>query len=217
MDRRCLFILISTIFYNFNNIQCYDIKHHPIDFLKSTNDENLKHEVITSTSKTNGEDVIGKTTPKTNGEEPTGIQKFIGDVKNKFNHIHPVRDVKEILFGPSDKKATTIVTTSNPSTTETVKKEKSHIEKIADSMPSESEDMIRVITLKEDEHYGKGKAKPKYLTKELQKINSTEYVEGSTSTAKTVVTGKSSVEDFSTSASTTQKSYRKSEGDSILK
>lgn len=209
MERRCLFVLFSTILY-LNNIQCDDAKHHPIDFLKPTNDENSKHEVITTTPKTNGEDVINKTTPKKNGEEPSGsgIQKFLNDVKNKFNHVHPVRDVKNILFGSSDKKTTdTVVTTSTPSTTtETTNKKKSHIAKITESMPSESEDMIRVITLKEDEHYGKGKAKPKFLTMELEKMNSTEYVE--VSTPKTPVGGKSFVEDLSTTTST-QKTTQK--------
>lgn len=215
MERRCLFVLVATVLY-LNNIQCDDAKHHTIDFLKPTNDENLKHEVITTTPKTNGEDGINKTTPKTNGEEPSGIQKFLNDVKNKFNHVHPVRDVKNILFGSSDKKTTnTVVTTSTPSTTtETTKTEKSHIAQITESMPSESEDMIRVITLKEDEHYGKGKAKPKYLTMELEKMNSTEYVEGST--PKTPVGAKSFVEDLSTSTSS-QKTTQKRGSDSIRK
>lgn len=211
MDRRCLFTLISTILY-LSNIQCDDTKHHPIDFLKPTSDENFTHEqVITTTSKKNGEEVV-TTTGKPNGEEPHGIQKFFDDVKNKFNHIHPVRDVKEILFGSSEKKTTT--TASHPSvTTEVPKKNKSHVGEILESMPSESEDMIRVVTLKEDEHYGKGKAKPKLLTIELEKMNSTEYAEMSTS--KTTVAGKSSkVEDFSTSTST-QKTTQISERDLI--
>ncbi len=209
MDRRYLFILISTIFY-LNNVQCdHHINHHPIDFLKSTNDEYLKHEVTKTTLKTNGDDVNAATTPTSvnTSEEPSGLKKFIDDVKNKFNHVHPVRDVKEILFGsPQTKTSTTIASTSVPSTTEEPKKEKSHIDKIIDSMPSESEDMIRVVTLKEDEQYGKGKAKPKYLTMELEKANTTEYVEGSTSTFKTT-TGKSSIEDFSTSTEKTTQNH----------
>lgn len=184
MDRRCLFILFSTILYA-NNIHCDgNIKHnnHPIDFLKPTNEDNLKHEVIATTTKS--ADVI-TTTAKTNTDESNGVQKFIDDVKNKFNHIHPVRDVKHILFGSANKSSTTMppAGVSTSSTTE------SHIHKIVESMPSESEDMIRVVTLKDDQHYGKGKAKPQYLTRELEKMNSTEYVEGTTSTTKKTVDG----------------------------
>lgn len=197
MDRRCLFILISTILY-LNNIQCDgNVKHHTIDFLKPADEVNLKHEVTTS-SKTNGEDVITTTTPKTNSDEPNGVKKFIEDVKNKFNHIHPVRDVKNILFGSTENKTPTVAT----STVSTSTTAESHIHKIVDSMPSESEDMIRVVTLKPDEHYGKGKAKPKYLTKELEKTNTTEYTGGSTTTSKTPVAGKTTIEDFSTPTST---------------
>lgn len=217
MDRRCLFILFSTILY-LSNIQCDD-KHHPIDFLKPTNEEKSQHEeVITTTLKKTVEEVIS-TTAKTNGDELHGIRKFIVDVKNKFNHIHPVRDVKDILFGSSseEKATTTVSTTSVPSVTTAAPKE-DHVEKIIESMPSESEDMIRVVTLKPDEHYGKGKAKPKYLTMELEKMNSTEYVEGITSKtpASSTVTGKSSVEDFSTTTST-QKTTQKNGSHSNLK
>lgn len=189
MDHRCLFILFSTILY-LSIIQCEDTKHHPIDFLKPTNDENLKREEMT-------------TTPKTNSEpEPHGIKKFIVDVKNKFSHLHPVRDVGEILFGSSaDKTSTTIATTSITATTESAKSNKPNINKIVESMPSESEDMIRVVTLKKEEHYGKGRAKPKYLSMELEKMNSTDYNESTTLTAAT--DGKSLIEDFSSKATTT--------------
>lgn len=204
MAHRRLFILISIILY-INNIQCDDVKHHPIDFLKPTNDANVKHEELTTT------------TPKVSGEpEPHGIQKFIADVKNKFSHIHPVRDVGAILFGSSsDKTTTTIATTSVPSTTTKIpEKNKSNIDKIFESMPSESEDMIRVVTLKPDEHYGKGKAKAKYLTMELEKMNSTEYTGSST-----VAGGKSSNEDFSVTPKTTSstpKTTQEKDGD-VLK
>lgn len=207
MDHRCLFILISIILY-LNKIQC-DVKHHPIDFLQPTNDENSKHEELTTT------------TPKPNDDsEPHGIKKFIVDVKNKFSHLHPVRDVGAILFGSSsDKTTTTKAITSVPSaTTEIPEKDKSNIDKIVDSMPSESEDMIRVVTLKKDEHYGKGKAKPKYLTMELEKMNSTEYTESST--FKAVAAGKSFTEDFSETpgtSSTTQKPAQENGSDLIPK
>lgn len=217
MDRRrCLFILISTILH-LSIIRCDDTKRQPIDFLKPTNGEN--DQVMTSTSTKSGEEMVTPTVKPSGVEPPHGIHKFFDDVKNKFNHIHPVRDVKEILFGSSEKKATTTIASSVHSvTTAAPTNSESHIDKIIESMPSESEDMIRVVTLKEDQHYGKGKAKPKYLTMELEKMNSTEYTDNSTSTSKVTVKGKSALEDFSTST-TTQKVVEKSGriGDSIPK
>lgn len=219
MDRR--FILLISTFLYVNNIHCdgSSASHHqPIDFLKPTTDENTtKHTVITTsttTVKTNADanTVHGSTTtPKADCEGSNGVKKFIDDVKTKFSHVHPVRDVKKILFGSSEHKTNTTdgsTTTTTTTTVPSVTTEKSHINKIIDSMPSESEDMIRVVTLKPDEHYGKGKAKPKYLTKELEKANTTEYVEGSTIASTTTAAEKSSTEKMTTSTST-QKSDHK--------
>lgn len=60
---------------------------------------------------------------------------------------------------------------SEPTSTE------SNIEKIMDTMPSANEDVIRVIKLKQDQRYGKGMAKPKYISMALAHMNSTEYDE----------------------------------------
>lgn len=62
-----------------------------------------------------------------------------------------------------------MVIPSEPTSTE------SNLKKIMNRMPSANEDMIRVVKLKEDERYGKGKAKPKYISMVLAKMNSTEY------------------------------------------
>lgn len=60
---------------------------------------------------------------------------------------------------------------SEPTSTE------SNIEKIMDTMPSANEDVIRVVKLKQDQRYGKGMAKPKYISMALAHMNSTEYDE----------------------------------------
>lgn len=51
----------------------------------------------------------------------------------------------------------------------------SNIEKIMDTMPTANEDVIRVVKLKQDQRYGKGMAKPKYISMALANMNSTEY------------------------------------------
>lgn len=49
------------------------------------------------------------------------------------------------------------------------------IERIMNTAPSVSEDMIKTIILKKNQYYGKGRAKPKYISMEFAKMNSTEY------------------------------------------
>lgn len=101
-----------------------------------------------------------------------------------------IGDVGIILWGePKQKEEHEIVVkgnvmvipTEHPSTTV------SNLEKIMATMPSANEDVIRVLKLSEDEHYGKGKAKPKYISMALAHMNSTEYEPDTNVTMETMI------------------------------
>lgn len=85
------------------------------------------------------------------------------DIKilNEIGNVQPaITESPAIMIIPSE-----------PTSTE------SNIEKIMDTMPSANEDVIRVVKLKQDQRYGKGMAKPKYISMALAHMNSTEYDE----------------------------------------
>lgn len=87
-----------------------------------------------------------------------------------------VGDVGAILWGLLDNE-NTVITTKTATTPEIFVDEQTEpaIERIMNTAPSVSEDMIKTFKLKKDQYYGKGRAKPKYITMEFAKINSTEY------------------------------------------
>lgn len=102
-----------------------------------------------------------------------------------------IGDVGIILWGASPKIENTteqaiivkgnvmVIPTEHPTT------QVSNLEKIMATMPSANEDVIRVLKLADDEQYGKGRAKPKYISMALAHMNSTEYNESDTTNATT--------------------------------
>lgn len=104
------------------------------------------------------------------------VQINADDIMHK-EEAEGIGDVGLILWGAPSKPSHKATHKKTPTT-------ESNIAKIMNSMPSANEDMIRIVKLAKDEHYGKGKAKPKYISMILAKMNSTEY-KGDGSTAKT--------------------------------
>lgn len=89
-------------------------------------------------------------------------------------------DVGAILWGKHDQKKDVTTKNENPFRTigtlqSDVVTTEPAIERIVNTAPSVSEDMIKTVILTKDQHYGKGRAKAKYITMEFAKINSTEY------------------------------------------
>lgn len=125
------------------------------------------------------------------------VQINADDVMHK-EEAEGIGDVGLILWGGPGKKSSKQIQITTTTTTST----ESNIAKIMDSMPSANEDMIRVVKLKEDEHYGKGWAKPKYISMVLAKMNSTEYKGEATTTTTTSKTSPISDDHVITTYST---------------
>lgn len=102
------------------------------------------------------------------------IQINADDVMHKVE-AEGIGDVGLILWGAPSKKTSKSQTTPTHAPSTTMVSTASNIAKIMELVPSADEDMIRVVKLAEDEHYGKGWAKPKYISMVLAKMNSTEY------------------------------------------
>lgn len=83
-------------------------------------------------------------------------------------------DVGAILWGKRHEQEQ-VTTEPNPTTLSAAVRTEPAIERIVNTAPSVREDMIKTIILGKDQHYGKGRAKAKYITMEFAKINSTEY------------------------------------------
>lgn len=64
----------------------------------------------------------------------------------------------------------------------------SGMEKIMATMPAVDEDMIRTYTLKLNDRYGRGHAKPKFITKELSKMSFSKYNESDEAVVNTTTT-----------------------------
>lgn len=92
--------------------------------------------------------------------------------------------IKSSVLSPAEVlKSSSIVQTTTSTTTTT----ESNIEKIMDNMPTANEDMIRVVKLANDEHYGHGHAKPKFISLVLATMKSVEY-QGEETTTKAATT-----------------------------
>lgn len=119
------------------------------------------------------------------------IQLNADDVMHK-EEAEGIGDVGLILWGGPSKKSNKQLKSMTPTpTTTTTTTTESNIAKIMDAMPSANEDMIRVVELTDDEHYGKGRAKPKYISMVLAKMNSTQY-KGEITTTTTTSTSSTS-------------------------
>lgn len=116
------------------------------------------------------------------------IQINADDVMHK-EEAEGIGDVGLILWGGPSKKSLKHKKIS--ATTTTTSTTKSNIAKIMDAMPSANEDVIRVVKLADDEHYGKGRAKPKYISMVLATMNSTEYKDETSSTTTIASTSSS--------------------------
>lgn len=111
--------------------------------------------------------------PSTTSDRPVVGNNVIAILAKMIANPEDIKILKDIgNMEPAITESPAImIIPSEPTSTE------SNIEKIMGTMPSANEDVIRVLKLKQDQRYGKGMAKPKYISMALAHMNSTEYDE----------------------------------------
>lgn len=164
--------------------------------LATTSTELIKQEEIYTTPTTTSTTAISITEQKQMNSEITTTENTILQTDPASSSTSSKNEIAS-----TEKNSAKVIDTNQTTMSEsTTLKPMSGMDKIMATAPSLDEDRIRTYKLNETDRYGHGKAKPKYITKQLKTMNTTEYTEDTTQSNQ--ITDKSNVTEVIRTTST---------------
>lgn len=171
---------IGTILWGFSpHSKAIDFKSKLAEHLNSTDDDHKMYKLHMLETKT----TTAGTTVKQSDEAQSTVSATTISINEEEISTPRVNSLNSNAENATSVTGTIVEhqkTVTETSITEPTTIHMSAMAKIMASAPSLDEDLIRTFKLNETDRYGHGRTKAKYITEELKRINSTVYVEETT-------------------------------------